>query len=184
MKLVLALRVFCIDGQREILLLQSLRLRTEARPHFRGAEGVHLGSPFLREPKPRLSKNFLQKYRDKWLGYLDSNQEQLNQNQPCCQLHHTPPVTTEIWADRQQYLTVTRSPGRSLRVREATTQSPIRSRLIAAAVRAPKPAAIIICVGPGATESPAAYTPGTLVRPSESTVMWPSPSVSMPSPAA
>ncbi len=26
------------------------------------------------------------------LGYLDSNQEQLNQNQPCCQLHHTPPV--------------------------------------------------------------------------------------------
>ena len=24
------------------------------------------------------------------LGYLDSNQEQLNQNQPCCQLHHTP----------------------------------------------------------------------------------------------
>lgn len=26
-----------------------------------------------------------------WLGYLDSNQEQLNQNQPCCQLHHTPP---------------------------------------------------------------------------------------------
>lgn len=25
-----------------------------------------------------------------WLGYLDSNQEQLNQNQPCCQLHHTP----------------------------------------------------------------------------------------------
>ncbi len=24
------------------------------------------------------------------LGCLDSNQEQLNQNQPCCQLHHTP----------------------------------------------------------------------------------------------
>lgn len=27
-----------------------------------------------------------------WLGYLDSNQEQKNQNLPCCQLHHTPPV--------------------------------------------------------------------------------------------
>ena len=26
------------------------------------------------------------------LGCLDSNQEQLNQNQPCCQLHHTPPL--------------------------------------------------------------------------------------------
>src|SRR5699024_1262932 len=25
------------------------------------------------------------------LGYQDSNLEQLNQNQPCCQLHHTPP---------------------------------------------------------------------------------------------
>lgn len=24
------------------------------------------------------------------LGYLDSNQEQKNQNLPCCQLHHTP----------------------------------------------------------------------------------------------
>src|SRR6476619_3559550 len=24
------------------------------------------------------------------LGYQDSNLEQLNQNQPCCQLHHTP----------------------------------------------------------------------------------------------
>src|SRR5690554_2102886 len=29
-----------------------------------------------------------------WLGYLDSNQKQLNQNQPCCQLHHTPMVAT------------------------------------------------------------------------------------------
>ncbi|MCU1505792.1 MAG: hypothetical protein JWP05_761 [Microbacteriaceae bacterium] len=29
------------------------------------------------------------------LGYLDSNQEQKNQNLPCCQLHHTPPSLTE-----------------------------------------------------------------------------------------
>lgn len=29
------------------------------------------------------------------LGYLDSNQEQLNQNQPCCQLHHTPMAFSE-----------------------------------------------------------------------------------------
>ena len=28
------------------------------------------------------------------LGYLDSNQEQLNQNQSCCQLHHTPMTST------------------------------------------------------------------------------------------
>jgi len=32
------------------------------------------------------------------LGYLDSNQEQLNQNQPCCQLHHTPMALTGIRA--------------------------------------------------------------------------------------
>ena len=30
-----------------------------------------------------------------WLGYLDSNQEQKNQNLPCCQLHHTPMAQTE-----------------------------------------------------------------------------------------
>src|SRR5690606_17237847 len=30
------------------------------------------------------------------LGYLDSNQEQLNQNQPCCQLHHTPTAPTGV----------------------------------------------------------------------------------------
>ncbi len=29
------------------------------------------------------------------LGYLDSNQEQKNQNLPCCQLHHTPMAVTE-----------------------------------------------------------------------------------------
>ena len=29
-----------------------------------------------------------------WLGCLDSNQEWLNQNQLCCQLHHIP-----IWLD-------------------------------------------------------------------------------------
>ena len=29
------------------------------------------------------------------LGYLDSNQEQKNQNLPCCQLHHTPPKSPE-----------------------------------------------------------------------------------------
>ncbi len=29
------------------------------------------------------------------LGYLDSNQEQKNQNLPCCQLHHTPQDPTE-----------------------------------------------------------------------------------------
>ena len=32
---------------------------------------------------------------NRWLGYLDSNQEHENQNLPCCQLHHTPPVPTE-----------------------------------------------------------------------------------------
>lgn len=26
----------------------------------------------------------------RWLGYLDSNQEWMNQNHLCCQLHHTP----------------------------------------------------------------------------------------------
>jgi len=35
------------------------------------------------------------------LGYLDSNQEQLNQNQPCCQLHHTPRVEPENWLENQ-----------------------------------------------------------------------------------
>src|SRR6185295_2943681 len=29
----------------------------------------------------------------KWLGYQDSNLEWLNQNQLCCQLHHTPLAT-------------------------------------------------------------------------------------------
>jgi hypothetical protein len=33
------------------------------------------------------------------LGYLDSNQEQKNQNLPCCQLHHTPPRTGRTEAD-------------------------------------------------------------------------------------
>src|SRR5690554_6939195 len=33
------------------------------------------------------------------LGYLDSNQEQKNQNLPCCQLHHTPMVRTGIRTD-------------------------------------------------------------------------------------
>jgi len=37
--------------------------------------------------------------------------------------------------------------------------------LSAAATFAPAPAATISCCGPGAVESPAAYTPGTLVRP-------------------
>ena len=33
------------------------------------------------------------------LGYLDSNQEQKNQNLPCCQLHHTPPHPGRTQAD-------------------------------------------------------------------------------------
>ena len=38
----------------------------------------------------RREPDFLENSSDSLLGYLDSNQEQLNQNQPCCQLHHTP----------------------------------------------------------------------------------------------
>src|SRR5690606_31979819 len=38
----------------------------------------------------RKEPGFLENSSDSLLGYLDSNQEQLNQNQPCCQLHHTP----------------------------------------------------------------------------------------------
>ena len=38
----------------------------------------------------RREPDFLGNSSDSLLGYLDSNQEQLNQNQPCCQLHHTP----------------------------------------------------------------------------------------------
>ena len=37
-----------------------------------------------------MAPGFPRKLRGLWLGCLDSNQEQLNQNQPCCQLHHTP----------------------------------------------------------------------------------------------
>ena len=43
-------------------------------------------------------------YRGLLLGYLDSNQEQKNQNLPCCQLHHTPPSHTE--AEPTVYFTV------------------------------------------------------------------------------
>ena len=35
------------------------------------------------------------------LGYLDSNQEQMNQNHSCCQLHHTPKDKTEVLTDSQ-----------------------------------------------------------------------------------
>jgi hypothetical protein len=34
------------------------------------------------------------------LGYLDSNQEQMNQNHPCCQLHHTPMALSEDRAEK------------------------------------------------------------------------------------
>ena len=34
------------------------------------------------------------------LGYLDSNQEQMNQNHPCCQLHHTPMTLSEDRAEK------------------------------------------------------------------------------------
>ena len=34
------------------------------------------------------------------LGYLDSNQEQMNQNHPCCQLHHTPMAMSEDRAEK------------------------------------------------------------------------------------
>src|SRR6185369_17534456 len=33
-----------------------------------------------------------------WLGYQDSNLEWLNQNQLCCQLHHTPLATYNHWS--------------------------------------------------------------------------------------
>ena len=35
-------------------------------------------------------KKALVKYEGYSLGYLDSNQEWMNQNHLCCQLHHTP----------------------------------------------------------------------------------------------
>lgn len=37
-----------------------------------------------KQRNPRRSEGF------NWLGCLDSNQEWLNQNQLCCQLHHIP----------------------------------------------------------------------------------------------
>lgn len=39
-------------------------------------------------------KKALVKYEGYSLGYLDSNQEWMNQNHLCCQLHHTPRVWT------------------------------------------------------------------------------------------
>lgn len=61
--------------------------------------------------------------RPNWLGYLDSNQEQLNQNQPCCQLHHTPMVFGRSKARRadagQLYRTRSR-PRKRAPVMEAT----------------------------------------------------------------
>ena len=42
-----------------------------------------------------------------WLGCLDSNQEWLNQNQLCCQLHHIP-----IWLAWQLRKVVRRTPNR------------------------------------------------------------------------
>src|SRR5690606_30123222 len=44
----------------------------------------------------RREPDFLENSSDSLLGYLDSNQEQLNQNQPCCQLHHTPTAPTGV----------------------------------------------------------------------------------------
>ena len=46
-----------------------------------------------------------------------------------------------------------------------TTHSQIESRTIAAETCAPAPAATMSCSGPGGVMSPAAYKPGTLVRP-------------------
>jgi putative membrane protein len=42
------------------------------------------------------------------LGYLDSNQEQKNQNLPCCQLHHTPQDRAEAWPTDHSNLPVER----------------------------------------------------------------------------
>lgn len=57
----------------------------------------------------RRGPDFLGNSSDSLLGYLDSNQEQLNQNQPCCQLHHTPWAASRscaqgsIVADRREW---------------------------------------------------------------------------------
>ena len=45
----------------------------------------------IRPSWPRLDELVCRGFPEKHLlGYLDSNQEQENQNLPCCQLHHTP----------------------------------------------------------------------------------------------
>src|SRR5690606_18704216 len=51
----------------------------------------------------RRELDFLENSSDSLLGYLDSNQEQLNQNQPCCQLHHTPRAKPEPRTEVQAY---------------------------------------------------------------------------------
>ena len=109
--------------------------------------------------------------RSVWLGYLDSNQEQKNQNLPCCQLHHTPMGLAE--AGPTVYFTV-RFGSRHIEVesgvlrelegldtrrrrRYSTTGAvPSRSRLMMDATRAPLPAATMSCVGPGGVRSPIA----------------------------
>ena len=50
---------------------------------------------------------------------------------------------------------------------------PIMSRLMVAATRAPMPAATMSCCGPGAVQSPAAYSLAALVRPSASVTSSP-----------
>ncbi len=47
----------------------------------------------------------------KELGYLDSNQERMNQNHLCCQLHHTP-ITRSIFYAYSSEKTSKRTPNR------------------------------------------------------------------------
>jgi hypothetical protein len=67
--------------------------------HLRHLYRVTSEGVYSQKVTSRLAAEQLDLERHFMLGYLDSNQEQKNQNLPCCQLHHTPPRTGRTEAD-------------------------------------------------------------------------------------
>lgn len=63
-------------------------VRVRFRPSPTGTP--HVGMIRTAEIRPGKTKKPSRIREGHWLGCLDSNQEWLNQNQLCCQLHHTP----------------------------------------------------------------------------------------------
>lgn len=93
-------------GRRNARLWDRARRNVVSGPRDAGllaAKGVSVGPLDPETRKPALLRGFC------LLGYLDSNQEQLNQNQPCCQLHHTPRASPQRGTEGQVYPTRERS---------------------------------------------------------------------------